>query len=70
MLTQTWSSDSEEVTQLDAYPKWMQQQQQEQQGEQLQQGQQLQSPHNHLAPTPNLSAPNLPPPNPGVTDVR
>jgi hypothetical protein len=62
MLTQTWSSDSEEVTQLDHYPKWMQQQQQ---------GQQLQSPHNHLAPPPSLTAPpSLSPPNQSVTDVR
>lgn len=52
--------DSEEVTQLDHYPKWMQQQQQ---------GQQLQSPQNHLAPPPSLAAPSLSPPNQGVTDV-
>jgi len=51
--------DSEEVTQLDPYPKWMQQQQQ--------QGQQLQSPH--LVSPSSLTAPNLSPPNPGVTDV-
>jgi hypothetical protein len=58
MLTQTWSSDSEEVTQLDPYPKWMQQQQQ---------GQQLQSPH--LVSPPSLTAHNLSSPNPDVTDV-
>ncbi|XP_024384641.1 uncharacterized protein [Physcomitrium patens] len=50
--------DTEEVTQLEPYPKWIPQQQQ---------GQQLQSPHNHLAP-PNLSVSNLSPPNQGVTD--
>lgn len=59
MLTLTSSADTEEVTQLEPYPKWIPQQQQ---------GQQLQSPHNHLAP-PNLSVSNLSPPNQGVTDA-
>lgn len=53
--------DSEEVTELDPYPRWIQQPQQ--------QGQQLQQPqHNHLAPAPALAA-ALPPTNAGVADV-